>query len=478
MNADDLQRELLALRLATPEELNEARRKAGSAGIDPLLAELESTNVLTPYLSGKLRKGETKGLVLGGYKVMYRNASGSFARVYRAQSLDDGSMVGLKVLRDRWASDPKNVAQFHREAEMGKKLRHPNIAPIYDIGVTDDYHWFSMEFVEGGNLRDFIKIRKKVEAAETLRYLHDIALGLDYALGVGFTHRDLKMTNVLMSIKGVAKLIDFGLAGQGITPVESEQSRAIEYAALEKGTKAPNNDPRSDIYFLGGIVYELLTGEPPYPRTRDREARASFARYRNVRPIRQLDPTLPQPVVEIVERMLKVDPRHRYQHPREVLGETKHAMEAIKGETPSDGSGRTGSPAAAEQGKTTVLCVEDRIRHQDMLREYFTKHGYRVLVMTDVQRAINRLEQNPPDCAVLMGGSIGDGIIKAYADAVKKSTSHSTAVIAVLAESQRDLESKMVSDGRNRVLARVATLRDLRREIDAATEAKNGSGNG
>ncbi len=475
MNVDELQRQLLMLQLVTHDEWDAARSAAAKPTVEALVAELEKANVLTPYVVGRLKKGETKGLVLGDHKVMYRNASGSFARVYRAQSMRTGQMVGLKVLRERWATDPKNVAQFHREAELGKRLRHPNIAPIYDIGVTDDFHWFSMEFVVGGNFRDFIKIRKKVEPAETLKYLRDIALGLEYALGLGFTHRDLKMTNVLMSADGVAKLIDFGLAGQGLSSVESDQSRAIEYASLEKGTRAPNNDPRSDIYFLGGIVYELLTGEPPYPRTRDREARASFARYRNVRPIRQLEPTLPQSVVELVDRMLKIDPRQRFQHPREILGETKLALEKIGDKSSADNIAKVS--AKPEETKPTVLCVEDRAKHQDMLREYFTKHGYRVLVMTDLQRALNRIASDPPNCAVLMGGAIGDEVVPAYQRAVEATVPHGTAIIAVLAESQRDLERKMTSsEGRNRVLARVATLRDLRQEIDRAIGANGEAG--
>jgi eukaryotic-like serine/threonine-protein kinase len=467
MNLEDLQRDLVALRLVETSELDDALRKLATPTADGLLAGLEAAGVITPFVSDRLRKGETDGLVLGDYKLMYRNASGSFARVYRAKSIVDGSMVGLKLLRQRWAEDPKFVDQFHQEAELGKKLRHPNIAPIHHIGVTGKHHWFTMEFVEGGNLRDFIQIRGKIAPVECLKYLRGMASGLEYALSQGFTHRDLKMTNVLMSSSGEVKLIDFGLAGQGIRAVESDQSRAIEYAAIEKATNAPNNDPRTDLYFLGAIAYELLAGEPPYPRTRDREARANIARYRNVRPIERLLPDLAPSIVTIVDRLLQVDPRQRYARPADVVQATNRALSELGESTAKPGNGRPAEPA-----KTTLLCVEDRKKHQDMLREYFTKHGYRVLVLTNVDRALDRLDRDPPDCVVLMGGSIGRGIVESYGTAVERARKSGTAVVTVLSEKQADLEGKLKSSPAFPVMSRVATLRELRAVVDAALAAR------
>src|SRR5580704_11875259 len=101
--------------------------------IDGLIHELENRHLLTPYQLTKLRKRDVDGLLLGKYKLLYRNGSGSFARVFRGCSVDDNRMVGIKVLRSRWAEDPRKVGLFKREGELGKRLKHKNIVPIYEV---------------------------------------------------------------------------------------------------------------------------------------------------------------------------------------------------------------------------------------------------------------------------------------------------------------------------------------------------------
>src|SRR5579872_3436735 len=223
MTLEELQKLLVRLRLVEPEQLEgfRSRLPPGDDRVGDLLRALESRHLLTPYQVSKLQKGESDALVLGNFKLLYRNASGSFARVFRAASLTDGRMVGLKVLRQRWAVNPRIVRLFRREADLGKKLIHEKIVPIYDVSSQGDSHYFTMEFVEGGNLRDFLNIRKKLSPIEATRCLIDMAEGLEYALKMGVTHRDLKLTNVLMSTRGVTKLVDFGLAGDQVVNSEA-----------------------------------------------------------------------------------------------------------------------------------------------------------------------------------------------------------------------------------------------------------------
>src|SRR5258708_5611901 len=341
---------------------------------DDVLRWLEHKGMLTFYQVGRIAKGEIDGLVLGNYKLMYRNASGSFARVYRACDLRSGRMVGLKVLRQRWSDDPKAVSEFHREAELGKAMLHENIVPIYEVGVSSGQHFFSMEFVEGGNLRDFINIRKKLSPQEATKCILDMTSGLDYAFSRGSTHRDLKMTNVLMSSQGVAKLVDFGLAGVAEDDrYEGESAqRALEYATLEKNTGAPRNDPRSDMYFLGAIYYELLTGVPPLPRTKDRFERSQFSRYQQVRPVRTLVPGIPRSVANLVDRMMQLNPVQRYQTPADALRDLRSVYSEL-GQNPQLASGD--SPADSTRGSSTtaggpvhtIMCIEDRHKQQDFL---------------------------------------------------------------------------------------------------------------
>lgn len=468
---DQLGQALVRSRLATAEQVEQCRSELGAMQQTPeqLLRVMEHHQYLTAYQTSKLVKGSLDGLVLGEYKLMYRNASGSFARVFRACSLKDGTMVGLKVLRQRWASDLKSVQQFHREAELCMKLKHPNIVPIYDVGSQGEYHFFTMEFVEGGNLRDFMRIRKKLSPTEATRCVLELALGLGYALSQGVTHRDLKLTNVLMSATGICKLVDFGLAGDE----EGGGVRALEYATIEDAADAPPNDPRSDLFFLGTIYYELLTGNPPYPSTRSREERSRLARYANIRPLRQLEPNIPRAVEAIVERLLKLEPSQRYQTPQEVAVDLRLVLLDLGGTPPDDGtlnglivSDSQGMPSIPNSSAVTVMCIEGRTKHQDVLRTYLTKHGYRVLMVSDVQRGLNRLATAPPDCLILFGDSIGDEVATAY-EKVRTRPSGKPSVIAVLSENQRNLEAALKTAPNTRILVQPIKIRSLREAIDS-----------
>jgi len=473
-NLDELAQLLVRLRLVDPLLLDECVNRVENAGGQPtdLLRLLEGRHVLTTYQVSRLERDETDALVLGNYKLLYRNASGSFARVFRAEAISDGRMVGLKLLRQRWARDPRTVALFHREAELGQKLQHDYIVPIYEVASQGDYHYFTMEFVEGGNFRDFLNIRKTLSPAEATRYTLQMAEALDYALSMGVTHRDLKLTNVLMSSRGVAKLVDFGLAGDVVIDRQGSgesPQRALEYATLEKGTNAPSHDPRSDLFFLGAIYYELLTGVPPFPRTRSRDERRQFSRYANVRPVRNVSPNVPRAVADVVERLMKVNPEQRYQSPAAAASDLRAILVELNGHA-------TGGSDAADDGprhdgtgsvrtRPTVMCIEHRIRQQNLLRDYLSKRGFRVLVLNDVQRGLKRLEKDPPDCVVLMGESIGDGIVSAFQQTAELAQSASFVSIAILAERQSEIRLQLEESPLSRILVQPVSLRDVRREI-------------
>jgi serine/threonine protein kinase len=468
---DQLGQALVRSRLATAEQVEQCRSELGPLDQSPekLLRVMEHHQYVTAYQTSILSKGSLDGLVLGDYKLMYKNASGSFARVFRACSLKDGQMVGLKVLRQRWASDVKSVQQFHREAELCMKLKHPNIVPIYDVGSQGEYHYFTMEFVEGGNLKDFMRIRHKLSPKEATRCVLELALGLGHALSQGVTHRDLKLTNVLMSATGVAKLVDFGLAGEE----EGGGVRALEYATIEDATSAPPNDPRSDLFFLGVIYYELVTGTPPYPSTRSREERSRLARYTSIRPIRQLEPNIPRGVEAIVERLLKIEPSLRYQTPQEVAADLRAILIELGGTPPENGqinglivTDSQPMPSIPNSSAITVMCIEGRTKHQDVLRTYLTKHGYRVLMLSDVQRGLNRIATAPPDCLILFGDSIGDEVATAY-EKVRTRPTGKPGVIAVLSEKQKDLQAALKLTPNTRILVQPIKIRSLREAIDA-----------
>lgn len=467
---------LLQLKLVEPAQLRDCISAVQTQGssIDALIGELDRRHILTPYQIGKLKKREADGLRLGPYKLLYRNASGSFARVFRGCSVDDGRMVGIKMLRQRWADNPRTVNLFRREGELGKRLKHKNIVPIYEVGSDGNQHYLTMEFVEGGNFRELLKSRGKFSPEEATRYAMDIAEGLEYALKLGLTHRDLKLTNVLLSAQGVAKLVDFGLAGQdaGLTNQEEEVDRAVEYATLERSTNAPDNDPRSDLYFLGAILYELLTGTPPYPPTKSVAERKQSSRYRHVRPIRQVDPSLPTPIVAVVDRLMEIHPQSRYQTPTEVVDDLRAIVgERAASDEPDEAAAaeQAAAPAAPSNSQPTILCIENRLKQQDSLREYFNKHGYRVLLLRDVERAIKRIESDPPHGIVLMADSLGEGpeAMQAYKKAVVSCGKSGAALVLVLAKKHRDIREKLEQTPLTRILdSHPVTLRNIRVAIE------------
>src|SRR5438552_10044491 len=191
------------LNLVDDAQLHECWDEMGSGVHAPemLLKLLERKGYLTPWQSSKLLRGERDGYVLGGYRILYKIASGSFGRVFRADDPRTGDDVAIKVLRHRWSEDPHRIEMFEREGRLGMSMHHPNIVRILAVNrdrVTSQY-FIVMEFVEGGNLRDFLAVRKKLEVKEALRVLEECSSALAYAHMRNLSHRDLKPTNVLIA---------------------------------------------------------------------------------------------------------------------------------------------------------------------------------------------------------------------------------------------------------------------------------------
>jgi serine/threonine-protein kinase len=470
VSIDELKSYLLSSRLLAPTEWARIEPEIqDSRSVDAALQILERRHLLTPLQTGRIAKGETDGLVLGRYKLLYRNASGSFARVFRAATVDDNRTVALKLLRERWADDPRTVASFEREARICQRFIHPNIVPIYDIGGEGRFHYFTMEFVEGGNLRDFMKIRRTLAPLEASRCMLHICQGLEYALSQGATHRDLKLTNVLMSSSGVAKLVDFGLAGAE-SPTQAgtsdEVQRALEYASLERGTNAPRNDPRSDLFFAGAIYYELLTGQGPWARTRDREERQLLSRYTNIRPLEAVKPELPANVSRIVGRLMEVSPSSRYQTPTEAIRDIRQSMAEL-GET-IDTPPMTGKPLQIEVKPDFRLLIVDQVpKRCTVMKDYFEKHGFGVAFMQSPEAALNRLKSNPPDGILFLADNNPLAVLDIYAQVQAHARDKKVPCVAVFAASEQTaVKASFMPTKFGGIMFQPATLRDIRNHFE------------
>jgi serine/threonine protein kinase len=467
---DGLKSFLLTSRLLSPTDWNAVEGQLEhSASVESMLQLLERRQMLTPLQTGRILKGETEGLVLGKYKLLYRNASGSFARVFRAASLDDNSVVALKLLRERWADDPRTVASFEREARICQRFVHPNIVPIYDIGNEGRFHFFTMEFVEGGNLRDFMKIRRTLSPPEATRCILHVCQGLEYALKMGASHRDLKLTNVLMSSTGVAKLVDFGLAGAESASqagTSDDVQRALEYASLERGTNAPRNDPRSDLFFAGAIYYELLTGEGPWSRTKDREEKMLLSRYTNTRPVEALRPDLPQSIARICGRLMEISPSSRYQTATEVVRDLRAAMSEM-GQTVDEVPGEK-QPITIELKPDFRMLVVDTMKNRcAKVRGYFVSKGFDVAFVQSPESALTMLKSKPPDGILFLADHNTDEVLQIFPQVQAYARSQKVPCLAVFAaEDEEAVKKRIVSTRFGTTMFQPATLRDIRMHFE------------
>ncbi|MEM6473089.1 MAG: serine/threonine-protein kinase, partial [Planctomycetota bacterium] len=207
---EEFARRIADLGLAERRTVEQAMGELGGVEVtlETVIDQMQRRGLVTTLQTEKILRGDRSGYFYGEYKVLYLIGAGTFARVYRASR--DGQVFAIKVLRKRFRDEPKEMEQFLREGQMGLKLRHPNIVSIHEVVPETRHPFLVMEFVEGQTLRDLVRLRGKLPVDLSLRLMHEVASGLAYAASFGISHRDLKLSNVLISSDGKAKLVDFG----------------------------------------------------------------------------------------------------------------------------------------------------------------------------------------------------------------------------------------------------------------------------
>ncbi len=437
---------------------------------------------MTNYQVERLVKGEQAGFFFGDYKVLYLVGKGTFSRVYRALHRKTGKIVALKVLRKSYSEKPVQANLFVREGRLGCTLRHPNIVPIYEVFSKGRMHFLVMEFIEGRNLREFVRIRKKLNPLEATRLMMGVTDGLRYAFDNGLTHRDLKMSNVLISSRGEAKLVDFGLASMDDTLTddalaELPNTRTVDYAALERVTGVRKDDVRSDIYFLGCIYYNMLVGQPPLVETRDRFLRLSKQRFLDVVPVQKLDRSLPVSVSLLVNKAMSLDPERRYQSPMAMLVDLRTVMKRLAeeasdadetAENGNSGLRRESSENTAADTGRSVMIVESDARIQDIFRKGFKQAGYRPLVTADPARAAGRFRQDATvaDCVIFNAQQVGSLALEMFNELGADQRTESVPAILLLDEHQRPWKSRARTAQHRIVLNTPITMNQLRIAVE------------
>jgi serine/threonine protein kinase len=455
LDATEFGRLAQRLNLITEDQLRESLAEVPPAADQEDMARvLERKLFLTAWQSQRLLKGDRDGYFLGGFKLLYKIASGSFGRVFRAEDPNSGMPVAVKILRRRWTDDPRKIDLFEREGKVGMAMRHPNIVQILAVNCdrqTGQY-FIAMEFVEGDNLRNILAVRKKLDPKDALRVLEEATNGLMYAYSRGLTHRDIKPSNILISTQGVAKLVDFGLAAiaQG-SLVESdddtEVDRTVDYAGLERATNAKAGDIRSDMFFLGTVLYEILSGKPCLPPTRDRRARMQKQRFEKIVPLTAEDVTGPPSLFALVDRMTALDPSQRYQTPSQML-------EAIRAVRLDLGDQTVERPAASNN--LSIFVVESHPKLQDYLRDKLKRLGLRVLMSSDADRALQRFQSQPYQAILVDVASSGERAIDAYNRVLGAAEGQSLplAGVVILGEDQGNLRADVKTGDKSVVLSR------------------------
>ena len=248
------------------------------------------------------------------YRVVRKLGAGGMADVYLCEDLTLGRKVALKVLSSRFVHDAQFVERFRREAKSAAGLNHPNLVAIYDWGEIDGTYFIVMEYVEGETLKQLIRRRGRLNGSEAL----DVALGLLAAVGYahrhGVVHRDIKSQNILLDAAGKAKVTDFGIARAGDTGMTEAGSvlGTAQYLAPEQA-RGEVVDERSDLYSVGIVLYEMLTGQVPFSGD---SAVTVAMKHVNERPPEpsELVPGMPYALNQIVLKALAKDPALRYQN--------------------------------------------------------------------------------------------------------------------------------------------------------------------
>ena len=262
------------------------------------------------------------------YQIIKSIGEGGMANVYLAYDTILDRDVAVKVLRGDLSNDEKFVRRFQREALNASSLSHPNIVEVYDVGDDNEQYFIVMEYIEGKNLKDLIKKRGKLTVSEVVDIMSQIADGLSVAHDSYIIHRDIKPQNIMILENGLVKITDFGIAmAMNATQLTQTNSvmGSVHYLPPEQAS-GKGSTLKSDIYSMGILMYELLTGTLPYRG--DNAVEIALKHLKEPLPsIREEIEDLPQSVENIILRSASKNPKNRYNDAREMFEDLKTCLD-------------------------------------------------------------------------------------------------------------------------------------------------------
>ncbi|QDU36320.1 Serine/threonine-protein kinase PrkC [Maioricimonas rarisocia] len=296
------------------------------------------------------------GEMLGEFKLLRRLGQGGMAEVWLAEQTSLHRNVALKLLRHELTVDETYIKRFETEAKAAAGLNHPNIVQVYVVGSDRGQHFIAQEYVQGQTLRTLLRKKGPLEVPLALHLIRQVAAALQAASERGIVHRDIKPENIMITKKGEAKVADFGLAQLTLSsePLNLTQEGITMGTPLYMSPEQVNGkslDSRSDLYSFGVTCYHMLTGRPPYQG----ETAVSVAVQHlqgDAEPLNTVRPDLPQPLCQLVQRMMQRDPDERYQSPAAVLDDVRTLIKALKNQQPLDEITLSGESRATQKAVT------------------------------------------------------------------------------------------------------------------------------
>src|SRR5438874_750291 len=265
----------------------------------------------------------------GRYKVVRRLGAGGMANVYLAEDQELGRRVAIKILNDRHAGDDQFIERFRREAKNAAGLSHPNIVSIYDRGEAEGTYYIAMEYLDGRSLKELIVARGPAPVPVAIDYARQILTAIRFAHRHGIVHRDIKPHNVLVDAEGRLKVTDFGIARAGTSQMTEAGSiiGTAQYLSPEQAKGAPV-DQTSDLYSVGVVLYELLTGVVPF--SGDTPVEIAMKHLSTVpAPPSAKRADVPRDLDLVVMRALAKDPSERYQSAEEMDADLRRVNRGV-----------------------------------------------------------------------------------------------------------------------------------------------------
>ncbi|QVL32982.1 protein kinase [Telmatocola sphagniphila] len=302
-----------------------------SRTVDALLRNMMRFGLINKFQSERLRSGRRFGLVINSYRILGHLGSGGMGVIYVGEHIRMRYRVAIKTLNWSRKIDEQMVSRFYAEVRAVGELQHPNIVSALDAGSIPnpdpempELHYFVMEYLAGQDLDSLVRKKGPLSVDQACKMAHQVADALAEAHRNNLVHRDIKPSNILLTFAGVAKVLDFGLArnlGERMT-LPGTILGTVGYMSPEQAQDASSVDGRSDLYGLGATLYWCLTGKDPFP-VGEEPAQDLIHRLTQPPPsIRKINPSLPQELDELIQKMMQV-------HPEDRLGDAKEVMKLL-----------------------------------------------------------------------------------------------------------------------------------------------------